>query len=409
MTTTTTSISAPRASIVLIILMFIAFISLGLPDGLLGVAWPSIRREFSLPLDNLGLLIVSAMCGYLTSSFSSGWLMNRLGVGNLLAASCFSTGAGLIGYTLAPSWPVIVLLGVVAGVGAGAIDAGLNTYAAANHGEKVMQWLHACFGVGITLGPIIMTTSLNLFGTWRMGYVLVGTAQIILAACFAMTASRWQRSKVKNDDAEKQLTDYKTPMRQTLREPMVWLSILLFFNYTGIEVILSYWGYTLLTESRGIAPSVAGLVAGSYWGTFTVGRILAGFYTQRIGAHTLIVGSIILALIGALLVWVNVTEAVTLIGFMVVGFAVAPVFPALVSTTRLRVGEKHAANTIGMQVSAAALGIAVLPSLAGILARNIALEIIPPFLAFFTVTLLVLYTVSMQRTTKVKNDEVVPA
>lgn len=406
MTTTATSISRPRASIVLIILMFVAFISLGLPDGLLGVAWPSIRREFSLPLDNLGFLIVSSVCGYLLSSFSSGWLMNCLGVGYLLAASCIATGTGLIGYTLAPSWPVIVLLGTVAGLGAGAIDAGLNTYAAANHGEKVMQWLHASFGVGVTLGPIIMTKGLELFGAWRFGYVLVGAAQITLGICFALSAARWTQGKIKNDE-EKQLTDYKTPMRETLREPMVWLSIFLFFNYTGIEVILSNWGYTLLTEARGIAPGVAGLVIGSYWGMFTVGRVLAGFYTRRIGAHALIVGSIILALIGALCVWANLGEAVTLIGFMVVGFAVAPVFPAMVSTTHLRVGEKHAANTIGMQVSAAALGIATLPSIAGILARNISLEIIPPYLAFITVTLLVFYTFSMQRTTKAKNDEIV--
>lgn len=405
---TTASIARPRASLFLIVLMFIAFISLGLPDGLLGVAWPSIRHEFGLPLDNLGFLITASVCGYLLSSFSSGWLMNRLGVGYLLAVSCIATGLGLIGYTLAPAWPIIVMLGTVAGLGAGAIDAGLNTYAASNYGEKVMQWMHASFGLGVTLGPIIMTKGLEIFGAWRFGYTLVGLAQVTLGICFAFTASRWVQNKAKNDE-EKQLTDYKTPMRETLSQPIVWLSVFLFFNYTGIEVILSNWGYTLLTESRGVAPSVAGLVIGSYWGTFTVGRILAGFYTQRIGANTLIIGSVILALIGALLVWANAGETPTLIGFMLVGFAVAPVFPAMVSTTHLRVGEKHAANTIGMQMSAAGLGIAVLPSLAGILARNISLEIIPPYLVLITVSLLFFYTLSMRRTTKLKNDEIVTA
>jgi len=263
-----------------------------------------------------------------------------------------------------------------------------------------MQWLHASFGVGITLGPIIMTTGLNLFGAWRLGYVLVGAAQITLGICFVFTASRWEQPKLKHDDEHK-LTDYKTPLTDTLREPRVWLSILIFFNYTGIEVILSNWGYTLLTESRGISPQIAGLVAGSYWGTFTVGRILAGFYTKRVGTDTLIRGSMFLALLGAVCVWMNVADAVTVIGIMMVGFAVAPIFPAMVSTTHLRVGAHHAANTIGMQVSAAALGIGVLPSIAGILARNISLEIIPPYLAFFIVSLIVLYTLSVGRKRKI--------
>src|SRR4030042_9398 len=131
----------------LVLLAYVAFIALGMPDGLLGVAWPSIRAGFSVPLDAVGLLLSAAVAGYLTSSFLSGPLIARLGVGNVLAASCAMTGAGLIGYTLAPAWWMMVLIGVVAGLGAGAIDAGLNTYVAAYFGEGLMQWLHACYGI----------------------------------------------------------------------------------------------------------------------------------------------------------------------------------------------------------------------------------------------------------------------
>lgn len=381
----------------LVLLAYVAFISLGLPDGLLGVAWPSIRANFNLPLDSLGLLLIASTSGYMTSSFFSGKVIARLGVGGLLAASCALTGAGMLGYTLAPSWWVMIGLGVVAGLGAGAIDAGLNTYIASHFGEGLMQWLHASFGVGITLGPIIMTTGLNLFGEWRVGYRVVGTAQLLLALGFLLTIGLWQRKDAAPGAQEtRRLTDYKTPLLETLREPRAWLSLFLFFAYTGMEVILGSWAYTLLTESRGIAPAQAGLWAGSYWGTFTVGRILAGLYARRFGGRTLLAGSMGLALLGALLLWWNPSQNVSLLGVVTVGFAIAPIFPGLVSATRERVGAHHAANTIGMQITAAGLGAALLPGLAGVLARRISLEVIPVFLTGVVVVLILTYAVSLR-------------
>lgn len=391
----TTTLRRTPARLGLILLAYIAFISLGLPDGLLGVAWPSIRANFTLPLDALGLLLAAATAGYLTSSFLSGQLMNRLGVGGLLAVSCAATGAGLIGYTLVPAWWMMVALGAVAGLGAGAIDAGINTYIAANHGEGLMQWLHASFGIGVTLGPIIMTTGINRFDSWRLGYTVVGTAQITLALCFALTASLWQRGKEDAQaDETTRLTDYQTSLSDTLRQPRAWLSILMFFLYTGVELSLGHWAYTLLTESRGIAPAVAGLWAGSYWGTFTLGRVMAGLYARRIGLHSLLQFSLLAALVGAILVWWSPIAWVGLLGVALTGFAIAPIFPALVSGTSQRVGAHHAANTIGMQIGAAGLGGAVLPGVAGVLARNISLEVIPVFLVAVIAILLGLYTYS---------------
>lgn len=381
----------------LIFLAYIAFISLGLPDGLLGVAWPSIRADFFQPLDSLGFMLVSGMLGYLTSSFLSGQLMARLGVGGLLAASCAATGVGLIGYTLVPNWWMMVALGAVAGLGAGAIDAGINTYIAANHGEGLMQWLHASFGIGVTLGPIIMTAGINRFDSWRLGYLVVGAAQVTLGLCFALTAKLWQRGDEGGKSGENQrLTDYKTTLGETLRQPRVWLSILLFFIYTGIELSLGHWAYTLLTESRGVAPEVAGLWAGSYWGTFTLGRILAGLYAQRLGSHAVLRFSLLAALAGAILLWWSPVQMVGLLGVAITGFAVAPIFPAMVSGTSQRVGAHHAANTIGMQIGAAGLGGSILPGVAGVLARRISLEIIPLYLVSLIVVLLLLYWLAMR-------------
>jgi fucose permease len=382
----------------LILLAFIAFISLGLPDGLLGVAWPSIRGSFSRPLDSLGVLLFAIMAGYLTASFFSGHMIARLGVGKLLAVSCAATGAGLIGYTLVPTWWMIVAFGVVTGLGAGAIDASLNTYIASNFGEGLMQWLHASWGIGVTTGPVIMTTGISFFNTWRWGYVLVGAAQLTLAVCFVLTGSLWQRGDVHIESEKSQrLTDYKTPILETLRQPPVRLSILFFVLYTGIEATLGSWAYTLLTESRGILPQVAGLWTGSYWATFTVGRVLAGIYAKRIGVHTLIRVGLLAAFGGSMLLWWNPAGVVGLFGVVIIGFSIAPIFPGLVSGTSGRVGPRYTANTIGMQIGAAGLGTAILPGIAGILAQRSSLEIIPVYLTILVVTLFGLYSLSMRQ------------
>jgi fucose permease len=389
---TTASHAKSQSRIGLILLAFIAFISLGLPDGLLGVAWPSVRREFEMPLDAIGFMLFAGMFGYLSSSFFSGKIVSRLGVGKLLAVSCFLTGGALVGYTLAPSYWVIVGLSLFSGLGAGAIDAGLNTYIAANHGEGLMQWLHASFGVGITLGPIIMTTAVNGFGQWRLGYLVVGIAQITLALCFFLSAAMWQQDAAPAEAETSKLTDYKTSLRETIRQRGAWMSVLLFFIYTGIELAFGHWSYTLLTESRGVAPETAGLVAGSYWGMFTVGRILAGLYAKRVSAHQILQFSMFSALAGGLLVVWNPSQTVSLIGIAIVGFSVAPIFPALVSTTRNRVAHKHVANTIGIQISAAGFGGTVMPTIAGILGRRISLEAIPVFLVVLIIVLIAVYT-----------------
>lgn len=394
---TTLTWAKQQSKIGLIILAYVAFIALGMPDGLLGVAWPSIRTSFSIPLDAIGMLLTAAMAGYMTSSFLSGPVVTRMGVGKVLAASCAMTGAALIGYTLVPEWWMMVLLGVVAGLGAGAIDAGLNTYVAAHFNEGLMQWLHASWGIGITLGPIIMTMGLTTLNSWHAGYRIVGGFQLGLAVCFVLTLAIWnQKEKSVQSEALKKLTDYQTPMGETLRQPRVWLSILLFFMYVGGEAALGTWIYTLLTESRGVDPTVAGFWAGSYWGTFTVGRVLAGLFAKRAGVNLLVTGGLAGALLGAtLLVW-NPSEAINLLAVALIGFSIAPIFPAMMSGTSQRVGAHFAANTIGMQMTATGLGTAVIPGLMGIFARQISLEIIPICLLIVYVGLFGLYLLAVR-------------
>jgi fucose permease len=381
----------------LLLLAYVAFIALGMPDGLLGVAWPSMRADFSIPIDALGMLLLAAVTGYMTSSFMSGVLIGRMGVGRLLAGSCALTGLALVGYTLVPSWWMMVLLGVMAGLGAGAIDAGLNTYVAAHYDEGVMQWLHACYGVGVTLGPIIMTIALTALNTWRVGYRVVSGFQIALAACFLLTLPLWnQKDSSAGSDRPKRLTEYKTPMGETLRQPRVWLSALLFFMYVGAEVSFGTWTYSLLVESRGISPATAGLWAGSYWATFTVGRIVAGVFAKRFGIIRLVLGGLTGALLGAALLAWNPSDLANLFAVVLIGFSIAPIFPAFMSGTSQRVGAYFAANTIGMQMAASGLGTAIIPSLLGVLARRYSLEVIPVTMVIVLLGLLGLYLLSIK-------------
>ncbi|MFZ3151001.1 MAG: MFS transporter [Anaerolineaceae bacterium] len=381
----------------LILLIFLAFIALGMPDGLLGVGWPSIRGGFGIPLDSLGLLLFTSMVGYLTSSFLSGSLTSRWGVGRLLIISCALTGAGLIGYTLVPVWWMMVALGVIAGLGAGAIDASLNTYVAGHFGPGLMQWLHASYGIGVTTGPLIMTFALTNFQNWRLGYLVVGGFQLVLSISFLICLPIWQKEAAPISQEEVKSAEESPSLAATLKDSRVRWSLALFFFYTGSEVTLGTWVYSLLTEGRGIDPELAGLFAGSYWATFTIGRILGGVVARKVRIQKLVQGCILLALLGAVLLWWNPATWVSLAAVALVGLAFAPVFPGLVSGTPQRVGSDHMNNAIGMQTAAASLGGTVLTSLVGVLARATSLEVVPMMLVVFLLCLSALFQITQRK------------
>jgi len=383
--------------VALIVLIFLAFIALGMPDGLLGVGWPSIRAGFGQPLDAIGLLLFTMMVGYLSSSFLSGELTRRWGVGKVLIISCLVTGAGLIGYTLVPRWWMMAALGVFAGLGAGAVDSSLNAYVAANFGPGLMQWLHASYGIGVTTGPLIMTAMLARSGSWRPGYLVVGGFQLVLALSFALSLPLWNWKRADNAGEVEKAPAESASLKETLRQPRVWASMALFFFYVGSEVTLGTWVYSLLTEGRGIDPKLAGYFAGSYWFTFTLGRVLAGVLTRKLKIQKLVVICIVAALAGTLVLGLNLGTWVNLAAVALVGFAFAPVFPGLMSGTPARVGRTHSNNTIGMQAAAGSLGGTGLTSLVGVLAQSFSLEVVPLVLLVFLSCLLGLYLLFQRR------------
>jgi fucose permease len=382
----------------LILLAFLAYISLGLPDGLLGVAWPSVRRDFGLNHDALGALMIAFTVGYLTSSFFGGRLMAHFRLGVLLTASTSAAGIALVVYAAAPGWWVMVIAGVAAGLGGGGIDVTLNTYVAFNNDDRLMQWLHASYGIGATIGPVIMTTAIAFGGSWRWGYSVVASFQFALMVCFLLTIPMWEKQAEQPDPSQESHTNkYDASMRETLRLPAVWLSIFLFFLYMGVEVAFGAWSYTLLTESRGVSAKLAGYWISSYWGIFTVGRIFAGIYTLRVSRLKLITGSLMSALSATFILALDINTPVNLAAITIIGLAIAPVLPALISGTQDRVGPRFSANTIGYQIAAMGMGGAAVPSVTGIVAEQLSLEAIPVFMMILIVILMASYLFSLKK------------
>jgi len=382
----------------IMLLAFIAYISLGLPDGLLGVAWPSVRHDFGLNHDSLGALMMSMTAGYLLSSFFGGRLMAHFRLGSLLTASTLAAGMALLTYAAAPGWRVLVFAGVAAGLGGGGIDVSLNMYVASNHGDRLMQWLHASYGIGATLGPMIMTTAITAIGNWRWGYGIVGMLQLALTLCFLLTIPMWEKAAGGLADFQTAASPEPryTAVPETLRLPAVWLSLFLFFIYMGVEVAFGAWSYSLLTESRSVSPKLAGYWISSFWGLFTLGRISAGIFTRRIRRLRLIMGSLLAALSATIILAMDINTPFNLAAITAIGLAIAPILPALLSGTEERVGKEHAPNTIGFQIAAMSVGGAAIPSLTGIVAQQLSLEGIPIFMLILILILLAAYPLSIR-------------
>lgn len=361
-TTTHSPTAARRGQMIVIGLAFLGFISLGLPDGLLGVAWPSMAFTLDQPIGALGTIAPFFMVGFLVSSIFSGRLLARLGVGLLLAASCLATATALIGFTLSP-WFGVLAFAVLLGVGGGAIDAGINAYAAVRFSPRVIQWLHASYGVGATAGPVIMTTLLIAERPWQMGYLIVGVGQLALALCFLLNRQRMEAGDSPHTRSEP--PEPSAGLRAALRRPIVWLSILVFVCYTGIEAAVGQWSYTLLTVGRGVAPEVAGQWVTFFWLSLTVGRVLAGIVGHRFTPNTQLWSGTIGAALGAVLLGMSTSPLLSIVGLILAGLSLAPIFPALIATTAARVGRRYAPDTIGLQVAGANVGAAMIPWLIG--------------------------------------------
>lgn len=353
-----------------ILLAFLAFVGLGLSAGLLGVAWPYMQTEFELALDAVNVLLLIQTITYTLASFIIGRILARFGSGMSLVGGMLIIALGMFGIAAAPSWLLIVLAGFVAGFGSGVVDAGLNMYVTTYHSARDMNWLHASFGVGITLGPLLMTyCALNL--TWQVGYVITGGLLLLIFGLLVASRRLWRNEgfqTVENQPVQ------RAKLSQTLRLPVLWFSMIAFLAYVSMEIGIGQWAYTLLTQSRGIAEEVAGPWVSVYWGVFTGGRIFFGFIANRFNPTHLLRWSLVGTIVGAVLLAWNPLPLIGSIGLILTGFAEAPIFAMLMTTTPQRFGLEHAENGVSLQMVAVGLGSAIFPGLIGTIGKTYGLE-----------------------------------
>jgi fucose permease len=376
-----------------------SFFVIGALPGLLNIAWTYMQITFSVSFDSLGILLTAFTTGRLLIAFGSGRLINSYGIGRFLVAGSVIGALGVLGMVVAPSFALLLVAGVIASVGSGIIDTGMNGFASSYYGHGRMNWLHAFFGVGLTVGPQVVTLTVITLGIgWQLAYTLIIALFLVLTALLVLTFSGWRLPPI---DANEAATDDAPAGAATIGESLrywpVLLSMALFALYGGVEIGTGQLLNTLFVEGRGITQEVASFWISIYWGSFTVGRMIVGSIGARLSNMTLLRLSTIGALLGMLLLWLNLTEWLGFAGVALVGFALAPMFASLIAETPRRVGRRHVPNAIGFQIGVAGLGAALLAGVAAFLAEQFSPAVIAPFLAGNAAAVLILHEFMLLR------------
>lgn len=375
----------------MLLVVFCAFISIGFPDAVLGVAWPEIRIDFSRNLADVSVILLFNSIGYFSSGALAGSILARFGVGKTLAFSTLLVAAGLTGYAIAPSFWVLPFIAVSVGFGSGAVDAGLNFYAAEKYSNMVMNWLHAFFGFGAMIGPFIMAGTLSADASWRWGYATVAMVTLVLAIVFVLVMNTWDEDVARVEETS------RIPARRVMKMPLVWLQIGLFFAMVGIEASVGIWTATLLRGRFLEDAATAGVWAGLYWGAVGLGRLVIPVLFRNVPTARVIQGGAWTMLIAALFLLPDAAW-MTKLGVVLFGFGNAPMFPNLMTLTPHRYGREVAIHTIGFQVSAATVAVAIVPSTAGLIAESTSLLAIPITIAIIAVTVVILESQLRSRT-----------
>ncbi|MDI1313860.1 MFS transporter [Prosthecobacter sp.] len=375
----------------LLIIAYLGFISLGLPDTVVGVAWPSVRDGFGRQQGDLAWIFFGTGASYFLAGLFTGRLLNKLGIGLLLAGSSLLVAVSGFGYGTASFWILFASCSLLHGLGSGAIDTGLNHYVAQHFSARHMNWLHACYSIGATLGPLIMTTMLVSLNSWRAGYLTVATLLLLLTLLFTFTRRLWDAPAEAGVELEATETTATLSMLETLRSGALWMQITIFFIYTGLEVTMGQWSFTLLTESRSVSKETAGLWVTLYWASITAGRILFGFVVDRLGIDRLLRFSMLGVVTGLALFALNGSAALSALALSLTGLGLASIYPCLMTRTPQRLGKARAAHAIGYQVSAAMTGAALFPSVCGWLVQHSGLEVVASVALAMGIALLILH------------------
>ncbi|MDF2789974.1 MAG: transporter [Neobacillus sp.] len=364
-----------------LVIIYLAFISLGLPDSLLGVSWSLMQLEFGAPLETAGLLFMTIAGGTIISSFVSGAVLNRFGTGIVTFVSVLMTACALLGFHFAPSLFWLFICAIPLGLGAGAVDTGINNYVASHYKAHHMSWLHCFWGVGATMGPVIMAQYISGQQSWRSGYLAIAGLQFALVVILFFTLPLWNRvagNNTSNPTNEQEIANSAVSEKQKpLQIKGVKLALLSFLFYCGAEATMGLWGSSFLVNVKDLSVDAAAKWVSLYYAGITIGRFITGFITLKISNRTLIRMGQIIALVGAALLFLPLPSAFSLVGFIMVGLGLAPIFPCMLHETPTRFGQEHSQTIMGYQMGFAYTGSTFLPPLLGFIAAHSTIGIFP--------------------------------
>lgn len=380
---------------ILLIIIYLAFVSLGIPDGVMGVAWPEMRQTFGVALESAGYLTAMGTIGSVFSAMMSGHILKRFGTGKVICVSCALTGLSFLGFYFSGSFYFLMLLAVPLGLGAGAVDTGLNDYVARHFTSRHMNWLHACWGLGAFVGPMLMTRAIVDTGSWRNGYLAVSVIQLSLSLLFLLSMPLWghhqkmQAEKVETVApavSEKVATrSEKLTIPKRLRRGISYVAkrkgllagMLLFLFYVGSETSIGIWSASYLRTARAVSIEDAGVWVSMFYGSITVGRIIAGIFVEKLGTRRTIWIGISISVIGFILLMIPAATAILCpLGLSLIGLGFAPIYPCVMQDAPVFFGT-NSAIAIGYEMGCANIGYAFLPMGVGALSSATTLYVVP--------------------------------
>lgn len=368
----------------LLALIYLAFISLGLPDSLLGAGWPVMHTELGVSVSFMGIISMVISGGTIVSSLLSDKLTHKFGTRAVTVASVFLTVAALFGFSFSGSFSMLIIFAVPYGLGAGAIDAALNNYVALHYKAKHMSWLHCFWGVGAIISPFIMSFALKNLN-WNGGYRIVGFIQLAISLLLLVTLPVWKINKTESTADTK-----RVGLTAALKIKGVPFLLIGFFAYCAAEATAMYWASTYFTEVKGISGDRAASFAALFYIGITLGRFASGFITERLGDRRMILlGTGILAC-GIMTLLIPVQSYVTAFAaFLVIGFGCAPIYPCIIHSTPANFGAENSGAIIGIQMASAYVGSTFIPPLFGLLGNAVGFSVMPVYLlAFFALMII---------------------
>lgn len=356
----------------LLLVIYMAFISLGLPDSMLGAAWPLMRNELGLPLEGAGLVSLFVTVGTIISSLLTGRLVRKLGTGKLTAMSVLTTALALLGYSFTTNFLWLLLMAIPLGLGAGAVDAVLNDFVARHYSSRHMSWLHAFWGVGATAGPLLMAWMISLTQRWQNGYRSVSIVQFVLVVILVASLKLWKNSEQATVEAHAE----KYSNGSIWKIPGMGPNLTAFFAYCALELTAGLWFASYLVQIRGVKAETAAAWAASYYFGIMLGRVINGFLTMRFSSKTLIRAGQTSILLGIVLLFFP-GNVFSLIGLLLVGMGCAPIYPSMLHETPARFGKENSSRLMGIQMASAYVGLTVMPPVVGLIASRWSLKVFP--------------------------------